>query len=449
MTNRKKWMIALVLTSVCNGLWAQKSEWTLRDCIDYSLQNNISLKKNRVALLKTETDIKEAKAGLLPDLNASTSQSLQYRPFQKTAGNLESSGIAVPAADKTTQSGSYGINASWTVWDGGKKRMAVQAGELSHAMAGLTAAATANTIQEQIARLYIQILYLKESDKVNEELVRQDSAVCERGKELMAQGQLSSADVAQLSAQVSSGRYDLVNVRTQTAAYETQLRQLLELAPEENIGIAPLTVADEAVLAPIPDKTGIYAAALRTRPEIESGELAVAQSRLATKMARAGRYPSVSMTGGLGDSHITGARSNFFSQMKTNFAANLGVSVHIPILDNRKTKSATERAQADELTALLDLEDSRKQLYSNIETYWLDAWNSRQRYLASRDNVQSRQTSYDLIQEQFRLGLRNIAELLNSRGEPLMARQNLLQDKYTSLLNRTLLEFYGGKEISL
>lgn len=449
MENCKKWMLALFLASACNGLRAQKSEWTLRDCIDYALQNNIGLKKNRTAILKTETDIREAKAGLLPGLNASASQNLQYRPFQETAGNLVNGNMAVSAADKTTQSGSYGISASWTVWDGGKKRMAVKASELAHSMAGLTAAATANTIQEQIARLYIQILYLKEAAQVNGELVRQDSAVWERGKELMAQGQLSSADVAQLSAQVSSGRYDLVNVQTQTAAYETQLRQLLELDPEENIGIVPLTVADEAVLAPIPDKAGIYTAALRTRPEIENGELAVAQSRLTTKMARAGRYPSVSMTGGLNDSHITGARNNFFSQMKTNFAANLGVSVSIPILDNRKTKSATERALADELTARLDLEDTRKQLYSSIESYWLDASNSRQKYLASRDNVQSRQTSYDLIREQFRLGLRNIAELLNSRGELLTARQNLLQDKYTSLLNRTLLEFYGGKEISL
>jgi outer membrane protein len=203
------------------------------------------------------------------------------------------------------------------------------------------------------------------------------------------------------------------------------------------------------VLAAIPAKADAYAAALESRPEIKSSQLAVDQSRLATKTARAAYYPSVSMTGGLGDSHVSGGQNNFFNQMKTNFNANLGVSVAIPIYDNRQTKSAVEKAQVQEVTSSLDLIDAQDNLYTTMENYWLQATNNRAKYIAAKDNVASMQASYDLLQEQFRLGLKNIADLLSSRKNLLTAEQSLLQDKYTAVLNRTLLDFYSNGTISL
>ena len=95
----------------------------------------------------------QAKAGLLPSLNASMNQGVTYRPFQESGGNFVNGGIASNAADKATQSGSYGINASWTLWNGGKNRLNVQNSELEQQMASYATTATANSIQEQIAQL--------------------------------------------------------------------------------------------------------------------------------------------------------------------------------------------------------------------------------------------------------------------------------------------------------
>ena len=158
--------------------------------------------------------------------------------------------------------------------------------------------------------------------------------------------------------------------------------------------------------------------------------------------------PTVSITGSLGDSHITGSGRNYWNQMKNNFNTQFGVSVSIPILDNRKTKSAVERAKVAETTARLDLQDTQKQLHQTIETYWLNAVNSRAKYIAGKSNVEALETSYELMNEQFSLGLKNIAELLNSRSSLLTARQTMLQDKYTALLNRHLLTFYGGTDLA-
>ena len=265
---------------------------------------------------------------------------------------------------------------------------------------------------------------------------------------MLRAGKISRVELTRLQSQMSSGRYDVVNARTQVANYKTQLRQLLELQ-DEDMTLQPLSTTDEAIIAAIPDKADVYAAALTWRPEMKVSELAIAQSDVAVKSARAGRMPQINLTGGLGDSHITGGRSNFFSQMKTNFNANVGVSVSIPILDNRQNKSAIERAQVQQLTSQLDMADARKALYTTIEDYWLGTTNSQAKYIAAKDNCASAQASYDMVQEQFRLGVKNIADLIDARAELLSANQNMIQDKYTALLNRTMLNFYSNGTITL
>lgn len=423
--------------------------WTLQDCINYALQHNIQLQKNRASEQTADIAVKQAKAGLLPSLNASTTQGLTYRPFQETGGNIVNGGITSSAADKAIQSGSYGINASWTVWDGGQKRLNIKNSELSRQEAEYATETTASSIQEQIAQIYVQILYLREAEKINKELLKQDSIVFKRGEQMKLQGQVSKSEVAQLQAQVSTARYNVVNIQTQIANYKTQLKQLLEITTADDIDIADIEVTDESVLRAIPSKMEVYTEALSHRPEIKSSELSIEQSKLATKIAKAGYFPTISMTGGLGDSHVTGTQTNFFDQMKNNFNANVGVSVSIPIFDNRQNKSAVEKAQVQEVTSQLDLLDAQKSLYTTIETYWLNATNNQEKFRAAKDNTESVQMSYDLLQEQFKLGVKNIADLLTSRANLLTAKQSMIQDKYTTVLNRALLDFYADGTISL
>lgn len=427
----------------------QVRQWTLKDCMDHALTHHIALKKERAALQTADVNLKEAKAGWLPSLHANISQGLTYRPFQENGGNLVNGGIAAAAVDKAIQNGSYGISAAWTVWDGMKTSLNIKESKLEQAATEYAIQAAENSIQEEIAQLYVQILYTKEALSVNRELLKQDSVVCERGREMFRQGQISKADLAQLEAQLAGGRYDVVNTQTQIDNYILQLKQLLELAPAEEMDVADTRIEDSRVLALVPDKMEIYNAALSLRPEIKSGEAAIEQSALATKLAKASYMPTVSLTGSIGDSHITGSNNSFFDQIKNNFNANVGIGISIPILDNRKTKSAVQRARVGELVSRLDLQEKQKQLYSTIESYWLGATNNRQKYLAARSNVASLQTSYDLIQEQFRLGLKNIVELLDSRNKLLSAKQGMLQDKYTTILNKALLEFYAGEKIAL
>lgn len=422
-------------------------QWTLQACIDYALAHNITLLKSRTAEQSSNVDVLEAKAGRLPSISGSLSQTVTYRPFQANGGNYVNGNIATSAADKTLQSGSYGINAQWVVWNGGKTKMSVTNAEYSQQLAKFDTQTAENEIKEQIAQLYVQILYMTEAVRVNRLLLEQDSILCERGRLMVENGKMAKANLSQLESQVSQGRYDVINVQTQIANSKMQLKQLLELPAGVDFDIASIDVLDEWVMSVIPSKESVYTAAMNQRPEVKRDKMAVEQSRLGIKIAKSSYLPTVSLTGGMSDSHVTGGMQNYFTQMKNNFGAHVGVSVSIPIFDNRQAKSAVERAKVAETTAGLNLLDTQKTLYKTIETYWLNAANSQAKYVAAKSNVQSLETSYELMSEQFKLGLKNIAELLVSRANLLSAQQQMLEDKYTAFLNRNLLSFYGGEEL--
>jgi outer membrane protein len=157
----------------------------------------------------------------------------------------------------------------------------------------------------------------------------------------------------------------------------------------------------------------------------------------------------VSLTGSLGDSHISGSVRTWSQQLKYNFNMSIGLGVQIPIYDNRRMKSNVERAQISKLSAEYDYLDAKKDLYNAVETYWLNATTNQHKFVAAKDNVASLELSYENTQRQFQQGQKDITDLLDSRGRYLQAKQSLLQDKYTALLNQALLRFYMGSKLDI
>jgi outer membrane protein len=425
---------------------AQK-KWTLQDCIDYAMDNNITLKKSQLQKQSATEDLKGAKAALLPTVSASTNQSLGYQPWKDTGMSYVTNGTVNTKVDKTSYNGSYSLNGQWTVWNGNRNINTIRLDELSEQQAELSAQETANSIQERIAQLFAQILYLDENVKVNEQMLETSQKNEDRGKEMVEVGKMSKADLAQLSAQRANDEYSIVEVQSQLLNYKLQLKQLLEITDEVPFDVAVPEFSDERILSDIPSLQSVYEAALLSRPEIERLQLSVKSSDVSVDIAKAGWMPNVSLTGGVTTSTNSLSSSGWGSQFKSNVNTQLGVGVSVPIYDGRSTKTAVNKAKIQQLQAQLNLQDQQKTLYTDIQQYWLNAMTNQQKYKAASSSVESAQQSYDLLSEQFRLGLKNIIELMTGKDNLLSAKQNQLQSKYLALYNRQMLDFYQTGEI--
>lgn len=442
----KKGMIFLAGLLFCTlGSRAQKA-WTLEDCINYAKEHNITLQKALLQKKSAEEDVKSSQAALLPSLSASTNQSIGYRPWQDNGTTTVTNGQVNTKVNKSYYNGNYGLNASWTVWNGNKNRNTLRQNRLSAEQAGLEAEVTANSIQEQIAQLYVQILYLTEAVKVSEQSLETSKKNEERGKEMVEVGKMSKADLAQLSAQRASDEYNIVESRANISKYKLQLKQLLELDGTQEFDVALTDISDEQALSQVPALQTVYNEALTTRPEIRSSELSVKSSNLSIAMAKAGWLPTLNMTAGLGTSTNSLSNNAWGSQLKTNFDASAGFTVSIPIFDQRQTKTSVNKARIQRMQAQLDLQDRQKELYQTIEGYWLDAETNQAKLRSAIATEESEQQSYDLLQEQFQLGLKNIVELMTGKDRLLTAQQNRLQSKYQTVLAQQMLKFYSGKQ---
>lgn len=423
--------------------WAQETKkWTLKECIDYALENNIQLKKNSIKKLSSHEDVLQSQADLLPSLSASTSQSVTYRPWPESGSATVANGYVQTSVDKVYYNGSYGVNANWTVWNGGRNTNTIKMNKMAEEMAELDSAVTANNIQEQIVQLYVQILYSNEAIEVNKENLETCKKNEERGQTMVEVGKMSKADLAQLTAQRAQAEYNVVEAETSVKNYKRQLKQLLQLT-DVSFDIAIPETTDEMALQEIPTLNDIYQQALANRPEIRNALLGIESSDLNISLAKAQRLPTI----GLNASAVTNTSSMsdnaWGTQLKTNFNLGAGVSVSVPIFDNRQTKTAVNKAILQKQSYLLDLENERTNLYSTIENYWLQAETNQSRFKAAKISTESAQTSFDLLQEQFRLGLKNIIELMNGKDNLLTAKQNELQSKYLTILNIEMLKFYG------
>ena len=423
-------------------------QWTLRNCIDYALEHNITIRRNRINVESTQEDVKTAKADFLPSLSGNISQRIVNRP-NSASGTIISGDNITTSESKTSYNGSYGIDASWTVYNGSKRVNTLKQQQLNSRIAELTVDESENSIEENITQLYVQILYSAEAVKVNESTLEVSQKEFERGQELFNAGSIASSDLAQLEAQVSNDNYQLVTSQTTLQNYKLQLKQLLELDGDFEMDLFLPPLDDSSVLIPLPNKDDVYQTALNLRPEIESSKLNIEASDMNIKISRAGYIPSLSLSAGIGTTNANGNDFSFSEQVKQNWNNSIGLTLSIPIFDKRQTKSAVNKAKLQRQTSELDLMDNQKTLYKTIESLWLSANSAQQQYVAATQKLKSTQASYALVSEQFNLGMKNTVELLTEKNNLLSAQQETLQAKYTAILNAGLLRFYQGEQIDL
>ncbi|MFC2712139.1 MAG: TolC family protein, partial [Segatella salivae] len=337
----------LIITAACMALPAQlmAKEWTLKACIDYALQNNITLQKSRLNQLAAKEDIKESQAALLPSLSLGTSQNVSYNPWPETNSYVVAGNRVETSVDKAYYNGGYSLSANWTVWNGNRNHNQVKLNKFAEKQADLAVASDINTLTEQITQLFVQILYSNEAIKVNQESLATSAKNEERGKEMLAVGKMSKADLAQLTAQRAQDEYAIVQAESNLKEYKRQLKQLLQLTNGEAFDVVVPETTDAMALELIPNVSSVYEQALTTRPEIKNAELSIQSSELNIKLANSLRMPTIAMSAGISTNTSTMNKNGWDKQMKNNFVIGGGINISVPLLDNRQAKTTISKAE--------------------------------------------------------------------------------------------------------
>ena len=441
MKNNIKTLVAAAIMMAA-PIYANAKQWSLKECIDYALENNISLQKTRLQKESAIEDIKQSTSALLPSLSFSSSQNVTYRPWPESNRATVANGYVETSVDKVYYNGSYGLNANWTVWNGNRNYNQIKFNKITAQKAELDSAYTANSIQEQIAQLYVQILYSHEAVNVCKKTLEVSTLNENRGKEFVGVGKMSKSDLAQLTSQRAKDEYSVVEAEGNLRNFKRQLKQLLQITNDEEFDVTIPNTSDEMALQTIPAMNSVYASALNTRPEIKNAQIGIESSDLSIKMAKAQRMPTIGLSASAMTNTTSMSDNEWGRQLKNNFDVAGGLTLSVPIFDNRQTKTAIRKAKIQKQEYQLDLLDKQTTLYSTIENYWTQANTNQSMYKAAKESTKSAQVSYDLLSEQFRLGLKNTVELMTGMSNLLNAQQNELQSKYLTILNISMLNFY-------
>lgn len=413
---------------------AAQEVWTYSDCVGYAREHNISLQKYRLAEQSAASDLEAAKGQWQPTLDFATSQEYTNTPWA--------------AASKNAYSSSYGLNAGWTLWDGGVRDNTIKRNELSVKQAQLVSDDYLRTIETDLLQVYLNLLYAAEAIDINASAVELSKAQAERAKALMEMGKMSRVEYAQLNSQYEQDCYNLVNARSTYDSRRMELKQLLELGLDSGLTPAPVEWTADQVMAQLPAMEETYALARGLDLQIASLELDKEAADIDVKIAGAGRSPKISVNAGAGTGYYAPG-SAFGTGLKRGWNEHIGLSLSIPILDQKKTSTAVTKAKVQQLDADLDIDKREITLAQAVESWYIDTRSAQSRYQAAEQQLVSAELTDELTNERFRLGYIDPLELLTSHSALVQARHSLLQAKYMAILGQKMIEYYRTASITL
>ena len=429
-------------------LSAQPKLWSLRECCDYAVEHNISIKQQQNQCRQQEIQLSTAKNSRLPDLSGSVGQNFSFGRGL-TAENTYS--------NTNTSSTSFSLGTSVPIFTGFQIPNQIKLNQLNLEAATADLEKAKNDIRMQVAQAYVQILYDMEISEVAHRQIAIDSAQVARLQAFVNNGKASEAELSQQRAALANSRLTATQADNNTRLALLTLTQLLELPTPEGFNIVKPNLDDLAVLGtlgspgmvPTPDQ--IYADALGVKPEIVAQQLKLKGTEHSIKIAQAGYYPTLSFSGGLGTNYYTtsGFKSDAFgTQIKNNFSQYIGLNLNIPIFNRFQTRNNIRTAKIEQENQQLALDNTKKTLYKDIQQVYYNALNAQSKEKSSEEAVKSSKDAFTLMQAKYENGKATITEFNESKNNYLKSESDLVQARYENLYQHALIEFYRGKDLN-
>lgn len=431
----------LLLYGSTAGAQDSTATWTLQDCLDYAIQNNITINTLRLTQRSTQQDLLQARAAVQPSLAATATQNLSH---QKSY-NYDTLGVTGRSSLSFT--GNYGANASMILYNGGYIRNDIRFQGLSLQAAGLNIQAEINSITLEVTQDYLNILLARENIIYLQDLYNTSAAQVTQGQQRYDAGVIALKDLAELQAQQANDKYTLVNAQNAHRQYIVTLKQLLQLPSDTGFAIRePDTLFTSRDVLPLRD---VQQTALANRPEIKASELNVDLNKVGLDLARAAGLPVLTANGSISTTAATGQSFTYLKQLDNNFYQQIGLTLSVPIFNKRVVKTGVEKAKINIEQSQLDLKNARTTLSYNIEQAYINVQNAQGQYEAAVEQLKYTQESYRIASEQLRVGVANTVEFLQQKNLYVNALQSYIQAKYNAALTIRIYDFYRGVPVKL
>jgi outer membrane protein len=414
-------------------------KWDLQTCLDYAKRNNILLNTLRLNEQISKQDLFLARASRYPSL------------FGTLGQNFTHSTDANPVVGQFATQSSYASNSSlssvWTVFNGGYINYNIKLQNLNLKQAGLSIDENQNTLTLEITQDYLNILLAKENIIYVQDLVKTSEAQLDQGNKMYSAGSIARNALIELEAQTAADKYNLVSAQSAYRQNLLTLKQLLQLPWTYSLDIAmPDTIIATALM---PGLEEVQTIALATRPEIKYAETGVDIAQMNLKTAKALSLPVATIGASLATGYSNNESVDYLKQLDNNFYQRVGLTISIPIFNNRIYKTQIEISRIEIEESKLSLKAAKTNLSQLVEQAYINVLNAKAQYDASVIQLKSSQESYRVANEQFKYGAVNLVNLLQQKNLYVQALQAYIQAKYSSALNLEVYNFYRGEPVKL
>lgn len=438
--------IILLITVCCLSAQAQAQErWSLRQCIDYAIEHNVSIRQTANAAEQSAIEVNTAKWARLPNLNGSAGQSWNWGRTQTAVKNEDTGDYTTMYVNTSSNGNSMSLSTSIPLFTGLQipHQYALAKLNLKAAIADLEKAK--EDIAINIASAYLQVLFNEELHQVALGQVELSREQYNRIQRLAELGKASASEVAEAKSRVAQDEMNAVQTNNNCRLALLDLSQLIELetpegfaleAPTPHLELAPLTPPDE-----------IYQTALAGKASIQAAQYRLEGSQHNIRIAQSSFYPQLSLGGSIGTSYYSTINRTFNQQLGDNFNKYIGLSLSVPLFNRFATRNRVRAARLQRNNYALQLDNAKKTLYKEIQQAWYNASASEAKYTSSHSAALASEESFRLMSEKYENGKANAVEYNEAKQNLMKAQSDELQAKYEYLFRTKILDFYQGTRI--
>ncbi len=415
------------------------SIWTLNECMDYALRQNISVRKYELNSETNLVNLEQAKAGRFPSVSASAGQNFSW------SRSTDSSGIY--GNYNGSDGASFGINSSVRLYNGMRTENSIKQSALSYNASLFDIETVKESVSISILNAYLQVLYAEEQVKNSEKQIESTTGQLQLAAERLALGAISKSDYLMVKSELAGEKLTLANAQSLLITNRVNLMQLMDLPVTNNFRIEHPDLKEKITVFKNLNTDSIYNIALETKPQIKSAAINKEIADLDILIAKAAYQPSLSLSGGISTGYSSNNNSAFADQVQNRAIPSVGLSLSVPIYQNGQARSGVALAKIGSQNAELETLNTKNQLRKEVEQACADVLSANMKYEASLDRYNAAKEAYNVAEEKYTVGLLNSIDFLIQKTNLINAESELLQSEYNLVFSYKILDFYMGKSL--